>query len=760
MGYAIAWMKSVQFVFALVVSLLMLSACDEQHPDNIPGAVNNPYPTISVEASSSIQFSDSDSSITHSIPVIFDVAAPVAGTIKYRVVEGTAKAVRDYTSAATEVAFAKGDRQAAIELEVLNDAGRNVDRSFRVELLPSQYATLGDSLNYTVSIVAREDLDEPGESQSQLTIPTSLTFVAPVEGEENYAVVLPLSERIVNDAEVTIATQAGTAREGIHYRAISGEHCTAGVCTIAAGEQELVFTLPIIGMAERGSKGFKLQFISSTGIELSQNREVDVTLNYSGELEVPTLTPPNQLSLRMPSVERGNITYPVILPLSGMLQQEAKLEWRTVGDTAIAGTHYRAVDATGDQAQAIAAGQQEIEIELQLQHDQATTEDTGFQIQLVSADGINLPSERTIYVNIPHSNAGAPSYPRISFPNKFVVHEPAAGKKDVRLNLALTEALKEAAELSVRLHSETADLGVDYELPNAQLFFPRGSNEVAIPIRLLANNEATETQTFTVELHSPLNVSLPRDPTFTVDIIEQIEPAPSPYLTLSPYFIRVPVPRWNVPEDITLYFQLSEEAPGASVNVQSRNGTAKAGVDFVQTIQASVHGGQVNVDMTLLPQDLADTPREFELVFSDANGLTLPENRLVTIQLEPTATPALPSVIPPKPIDEDSPYPVVSFTAPSVGGDKKRRLVLPFSNVAPLAGTLTVISENGSAAEGADYTVTSYSPSFSIGAQEVVVELELEPSASGKAFRIILESAENLVLPSVFEERIIDVRVQ
>src|SRR5690554_4598325 len=106
MGYAITWMKSVKYVFAFLFGILFLTACNEEHPDDLPGAVNNPFPVVSLDPSSTLQLSDADTSLLHSIPIRFDVAAPTAGVIHYRVVEGTAKAERDYVSSSTQVSFA------------------------------------------------------------------------------------------------------------------------------------------------------------------------------------------------------------------------------------------------------------------------------------------------------------------------------------------------------------------------------------------------------------------------------------------------------------------------------------------------------------------------------------------------------------------------------------------------------------------------------------------------------------------------------
>ncbi|MCO4322489.1 Calx-beta domain-containing protein [Aliidiomarina quisquiliarum] len=745
-----SWMKSATVITFLFASMMSLTACNEVHPDNEPGAVNNPYPELSVAATSTVSIDAADASMVYSIPVNLSVAAPENGQVNFRLISGTAIQGRDYEASSGSVAFNKGDRQANIEITLLNDATRSQARDFRIELIPSTNARLSSNVNHSVTIAAIESTGGTGPL-SVLTLPATLEFIAPAVGEANYSVVLPLSTRLNTDASVQINSLAGTAREGVHYRPVSGPNCVEGICSIAKGAAELVFALPVIGQAIEDTRSFKLQFLAATGVELDSNREIEVSLKYTAEAVVPTLNVPSSLSLRMPSIERGTVTYPVIITLSDMLQHSAKLQWRTVDDSAIAGVHYQAVNATGANAVMLSAGQSEFEIELELLHDQATNEDIRFQLQLVSAEGLTLPSQRVINVEVLHSNEQDTGYPRVSMPDTFVLHEPAAGSQDYNLHFALSEALPEAAEVGIRFIAGSAEQGLDFDVVKETLRLDKGTSVIALPVRLMANATATNEVSFQVELHSPLNINLPRKKTFEVRVIDQADVAPEPQLTLSPQLIKVPVPRWNLAEDITLYFQLTDVAVGATVNVQSRNGTAVAGVDFSSAIATSVNGSQLNVDLRLLPQDLGDEPREFDLIFTQASGVQLPESRVVTIQIEPRETPALPDLVPPQ---VGTP---VEFNAPAVGAPKTRKIVLPLSNVAPLAGTLTVFIENGSAQAGVDFSLANVKSEFGIGAQEVVVEFEIEPTAAGKGFRVILESAENLALPATYEARIIEV---
>src|SRR5690554_624333 len=108
-----SWMKAT---FFMVAALLILSGCNEEHPDNLAGAVNNPYPQISMAEASTVSIDAADDSMVYSVPVSFSVAAPASGQIQFRLVSGTAIKARDYAATTGVVSFAQGDRQANIEI--------------------------------------------------------------------------------------------------------------------------------------------------------------------------------------------------------------------------------------------------------------------------------------------------------------------------------------------------------------------------------------------------------------------------------------------------------------------------------------------------------------------------------------------------------------------------------------------------------------------------------------------------------------------
>lgn len=111
-----SWMKSATVITFLFASMMSLTACNEVHPDNEPGAVNNPYPELSVAANSTVSIDAADASMVYSIPVNLSVAAPENGQVNFRLISGTAIQGRDYEASSGMAAFNKGDRQTNIEI--------------------------------------------------------------------------------------------------------------------------------------------------------------------------------------------------------------------------------------------------------------------------------------------------------------------------------------------------------------------------------------------------------------------------------------------------------------------------------------------------------------------------------------------------------------------------------------------------------------------------------------------------------------------
>ncbi|MCL5254802.1 MAG: hypothetical protein M1363_01530 [Gammaproteobacteria bacterium] len=488
------------------------------------------------------------------------------------------------------------------------------------------------------------------------------------------------------------------------------------------------------------------------------NRETTVTLTY-GEATVPeqpNVLLPTELSLRMPSAERERVRYPIVVPFDRPLVEAATIEWQTVDNTAESDIHFVAVSAIGDDAQRVHAGAQEWAFEIEILHDANTTENLQFEIQVVHGQGIDLPTNRRIPVEIVHSNNDGVVVPSVAVPSARNYHAPVAGTQAYTLRLPLSEAMPVAGSVGVSFVDESARRAVDFTGQDGMIEIPAGAKEIAVPFSLLANAANIDERTFRIELYSPDGVTLPATRELQVHIVSAGGPAPLPTLTLAPSLIRVPTPTTNE-QDITLYFELSQPMlDDGAVTIRSRNGSAAAGIDFIEVAQVqqevSLNSREIAVTFTVLPSS-SDQPREFELVFSNASELVLPANRAVTVQIDPRDTADIPTLR--LPITN-----TVQMTAPDpddVDANKSRRIVLPFSSAAPLAGVIEVYPQDQTAVAGTDYDFAMTEFEFTAGANEIVIEFDVEPAVSERSFELLFVRGENVNLADEFEARIIRV---
>src|SRR5690554_81444 len=148
-------MKRLRYSLLTLLSVYILVACSsEEHPDNKPGGVNNPYPDVAIEAAANVAIDPADTEMEYFVPVTLSVSAPSAGAVRFRTLPGTAVANRDFISATGSVDFAEGERQVNIPVTLLNDACRLNDRSFTVELTGATNTTLSANVSQQITLTA------------------------------------------------------------------------------------------------------------------------------------------------------------------------------------------------------------------------------------------------------------------------------------------------------------------------------------------------------------------------------------------------------------------------------------------------------------------------------------------------------------------------------------------------------------------------------------------------------------------------------
>jgi uncharacterized repeat protein (TIGR01451 family) len=163
-------------------------------------------------AGTSVKEGDSGRTVARFV-VTMTETLPVAATVDYQTIDGTAKAGSDYEAAAGKLTFAPGELSKEILVNVIGDLLNEGDETFSVTISNAKFATVvGETAVGTIL-----DDDAPPV--------VSIGNVAVVEGDDGWADVtltVELSAPSARRITVDFATEDGTAVEGGDYLAGKG----------------------------------------------------------------------------------------------------------------------------------------------------------------------------------------------------------------------------------------------------------------------------------------------------------------------------------------------------------------------------------------------------------------------------------------------------------------------------------------------------------------------------------------------------------
>jgi hypothetical protein len=171
---------------------------------------------------------------TVEIRITFTEPSPAAGSVKYKTVDGTAKAGSDYTAASGTLQFPAGATELLIPVEVVGDALTEADETFRIELSnPSTGFLLADA-HATVTVFDDDLAERPVVSIADVEITEA-------DGAREAAFELHLSKASAETVNLSFETRDGTATAPADYESRSG------VVTFAPGQTQQTVNVTIVG---------------------------------------------------------------------------------------------------------------------------------------------------------------------------------------------------------------------------------------------------------------------------------------------------------------------------------------------------------------------------------------------------------------------------------------------------------------------------------------------------------------------------------
>jgi len=496
-----------------IVAVFALTACNKDAPEDRPGGENNPFATLSMSSSLSVDRPEPGESTVVGVIVNFSRPSPAPGSIDMQTVAGTAQPGEHYESQQTTLNFEEGQQQLAFEVTVhgLESQTENVD--FEVIITNARNARLGSSneLRQRITIVAPEP--EPVIPEPTLESPGEITLRSPSFERERvtYPVLIPLSGPTPEDAHVVIRSVEDTAIADIHYTRI---HETR--IDILKGAEEFEFDVELLYNAGlRENVSFIVQFVSAEGIVLTEDRDLTITIAARDEAgSAPTASAPQEV--RLPEPFEGEETFYIILPFSDAAAVGGSVQARTLDGSARAGINYAQIQ---DTEFTFSAGQTELQLPVTIRNDGQATENLEFTLQLFNLVNLKMPAQREITIKIFDADSNPP-IPAISVPSVQQLSEPEEESHTYTVQLPLSFAAPQSGSVQITTADGTAQAGVHYEAINQRVTVSSGAEYLELDITLFGDSGNAIGREFDVQLSEPQNVSISGSSSFTVQITE------------------------------------------------------------------------------------------------------------------------------------------------------------------------------------------------------------------------------------------------
>lgn len=616
---------------AALALVLFTAGCNEVAPENKAGGENNPFPTLSIPASGSIQQPSEGNTLTYSVQVSFSGAAPSDGGFRIRTANGSAQAGTHFESLDQQVSFSEGQRTAVVDIEILHDPEQQSmqqEVDFTVSLASAQNAYIGDSADQLVTITPRQS-EQAGDAPV-LNL-TNLSLRAPGSGraEISYPIVFSLSERVSANATVEIQTREGTAVADTHFTALDE------TLTIPAGSREVSFDLELLRDGDmRESKSFELVFMSANGIELPVAREVEVTLLPNDPdpspadpepAIIPELLMSGVTSLWEP--ESGTKTYQLLFPFSTVAEESGSVRIRTFDSSAISGTNFQAFDEEFD----FSEGDSSIVVPVTVINDGVVVPEgeLQFYLQLLDSHRLELPDDRELEITILDRDSEpdpVAERPELQLPGVVSIPSPSSvASRTYSIWFQLSEPAQEDSSFRVSSRAGTAQDGINFDSFNYLVTIDEGESEARVQFDVLRDSTQSSTLEFEVVVSEASKIQLPSSRSMTVEI--------NPGIT--------DIPELNVPETTSYTAPDNGETKTISIPVPFSNNAvldgdvvlnihekdAREGTHYENvpgTVAFSKGDFEIEINLDLLGVGITEN-REFEIIFVRGNNIVLPD---------------------------------------------------------------------------------------------------------------------------------------
>ncbi len=510
--------------------------------------------------------------------VTLSSAATGAVTVSYATVDGTATAGADYTTTSGTLSFTPGQTTKRVEVQTLPDTDQEGAESFTVRLSGATGATLTDGVA-TGTILDDDDRPSLRIGDARVTEGGTAEFT------------VTLSSAATGAVTVSYATVDGTATAGADYTT------TSGMLTFEVnGDRTQRVEVPTLEDDEaEETETFTVQLSAPSGATVADGTGTGTITDND---EAPTIT------IGDARVTEGG-TAEFTVTLSSAATGAVTVSYATVDGTATAGADYTTTsgmltfEVNGDRTQ---------RVEVPTLEDDEAEETETFTVQLSAPSGATVADGTGTGTITDNDEA-----PTITIGDARVTEGGTA-----EFTVTLSSAATGAVTVSYATVDGTATAGADYTTTSGMLTFEvNGDRTQRVEVPTLEDDEAEETETFTVQLSAPSGATV-ADGTGTGTITDNDE---APTITIGDA---------RVTEGGTAEFTvtLSSAATGAvTVSYATVDGTATAGADYTTTsgmLTFEVNGDRTQrVEVPTLEDDEAEETETFTVQLSAPSGATV-----------------------------------------------------------------------------------------------------------------------------------------
>ncbi len=427
--------------------------------------------------------------------VTLDRPAASTVTVAYTTADETAQAGSDFRASSGTLSFAPGEMVKTVTVDLFDDDLPETDEHFGLQL--SQASGAGLAAARATALIARSD-----------TPPTSTPYVTsrPVvasEGDTFATFVVQLSAPSTNTVSVNYTQQNGTAANGSDYSYYFG--------TLVFTPGQTVKTLPILlidNTVAEPTQQFWLDLTSAVNATIGQRFTPAVIVDNDGTTGTPAISVGDAV------VDENAQTANFFVTLSRPSTSTVTVTYATANDTAQAGSDYTARAGT----LSFAPGEVAKTVSFDIIDDNLAETDESFQLLLGNPGGATI-ADGIGAAMISRSDTAAVARPQI------LVSPIFASEGDTFASFVIQLSAPSTNQVGVNFtqNNATALNGSDYNYYFGTLVFAPGETVKLLPVPLLDDTVVESPESFTLDLNSAVNASIPQRFT-TATIIDHDAP--------------------------------------------------------------------------------------------------------------------------------------------------------------------------------------------------------------------------------------------